>query len=139
EVQALAPGTADDVVVVEGQPTDCQIRIVKGATLKVRVTNIDGSNLPLASISVFDSKGKPLASKVSVLSVFAKLMRGKTKRDSSGWHEIGNIPPDTYTVIIQEKGQPDIKVQRTIRDGEEARWDINMGEEMKRYRESKKK
>ena len=107
--------------------------------MKVRVTNIDGSNLPLANISVFDSKGKPLASKVSVLSVFKKLMGSNTKRDSSGWHEIGNIPPDTYTLIIQEKGQPDIEVKRTIKDGEEARWDINMAEELKRHRESKKK
>jgi len=139
EIEGLAPGTADDVVVQEGQPSDCHIGVIKGATLKVRVTNVDGSNLPLASISVFDSKGKPLASKVSILSVFTKMMRGKTKRDSSGWHEIGNIPPDTYTVIIQEKGQSDIEVKRTIKDGEEARWDINMAEELKRHRESKKK
>ncbi|MHC4853506.1 MAG: carboxypeptidase regulatory-like domain-containing protein, partial [Planctomycetota bacterium] len=139
EIEGLAPGTADDVVVLAGQPTDCQIGVVKGAKLKIRVTNIDGSNLPLASISVFDSKGKPLASKVSVVSVFRKLMRGKTKRDSSGWHEIGSIPPDTYTVVIQEKGQPDIEVKRTIHDGEEARWDINMAEELKRHRDSKKK
>ncbi|MHC4920251.1 MAG: hypothetical protein ACYTKC_11700 [Planctomycetota bacterium] len=42
-------------------------------------------------------------------------------------------------MVIQEKGQPDIEVKRTIHDGEEARWDINMAEELKRHRDSKKK
>ena len=66
-------------------------------------------------------------------------MRGKSSRDTSGWHEIGNIPPDTYTVDIEEKGKPDIEVKRTIKDGEEARWDINMAEELKRHRETRNK
>ena len=49
EIDGLAPGTADDVEVLEGQPSICRIQVVRGATLKVRVTNIDGSNLPLAA------------------------------------------------------------------------------------------
>ena len=93
---------------------------------------------PPYSVTLLDSKGKALANNVSAMSVFLSYMKGKKKKDSSGWHEIGNIRPDTYTVIIKEKGQPDIRVVRTIHDGEEARWDLDMEEELKRHKESKK-
>jgi len=73
-----------------------------------------------------------------VMSVFLKYMKGRKKKDSSGWHEIGGIPPDTYTMVIKEKGQPDMTIVRTIKDGEEARWDIDMAEELKRHKASKK-
>jgi hypothetical protein len=139
DCEGLAPGTADDVVVVEGRPTDVRIRVIKGATLKVRVRNIDGSNLPLANITVLDGKGKPLASKVSVMSVFMKYMKGKQKKDSSGWHEIGGIPPDTYTMIIKEPGQSDLSIVRTVRDGEKAEWDIDMAAELEAHKASTKK
>jgi cell division protein FtsI/penicillin-binding protein 2 len=102
------------------------------------VRNINGNNMPIANISVFDSKGKPLANNVSVMSVFLKYMKGRKKKDSSGWHDIGGIPPDTYTMVIKEKGQPDMTIVRTIKDGEEARWDIDMAEELKRHKASKK-
>jgi protocatechuate 3,4-dioxygenase beta subunit len=138
DVEGLAPGTVDDVTVVEGQTTEIRIQVIKGATLKVRVRNINGNNMPIANISVFDSKGKPLANNVSVMSVFLKYMKGRKKKDSSGWHDIGGIPPDTYTMVIKEKGQPDMTIVRTIKDGEEARWDIDMAEELKRHKASKK-
>ena len=106
----------------------------RGATLRLRVTNIDGTKLPLANVSVLDGKGKPLASRVSVVSVFRSVMGDQTKKDDSGWREIGNVPPDTYTVIVREKGKPDVSFQRAIRDGETVEWDVDMVKELERRR-----
>jgi len=67
-----------------------------------------------------------------VVSVFRSVMGDQTKKDDSGWREIGNVPPDNYTVIVREKGKPDLTFQRTIKDGETAEWDVDMVEELKR-------
>jgi protocatechuate 3,4-dioxygenase beta subunit len=139
EVDGLTPGRKDGVVVSEGQATEVRLRVIKGATLKVRVRNINGDNMPLANISVLDSQGKSVVSNVSVMSVFMKYMRGKKEKGSSGWHELGGIPPDTYTLIVREKGQPEMKIVRTIRDGEKATWDIDMAAELERHKANKKK
>lgn len=139
EFDGLTPGRKDGVVVAEGQSTEVRLRVIKGATLKVRVRNISGTNIPIANITVLDSEGKSIVSNVSVMSVFLKYMQGKKKKDSSGWHELGGIPPDTYTLIIKEKGEPEMRIVRTIRDGEKAKWDIDMAEELERHKASKKK
>ncbi|MCB9868860.1 MAG: carboxypeptidase regulatory-like domain-containing protein [Planctomycetes bacterium] len=137
EVEGLSPGVADGVSVVEGQPTEVRLSVVRGATLRVRVRNISGENLPLANVSVLDGKGKSVLANVSVLSIFQRYMKGQKKKDSSGWHEIGGVPPDTYTVVVSEKGQPELRVVRTIQDGEKAEWDIDMAAELKRHKANK--
>jgi protocatechuate 3,4-dioxygenase beta subunit len=132
DANGLAPGVADDVLVVEGRPTEVRLQATRGATLRLRVTNIDGTRLPLANVTILDGKGKPLASRVSVVSVFRSVMGDQTRKDDSGWRELGNVPPDAYTVIVREKGKPDRTFQRTIRDGETVEWDVDMVEELNR-------
>lgn len=139
EVEGKAPGVAEDVIVVESGTTDVNLKIVVGAKLAVRVTNIDGTILPAARVTVLDGSGKPLARQVSVFSVFRRVMGGRQKKDDSGWYEIGNVPPDTYTIIVSEEGQPDISVTRTIRDGEELRWEIDMTAEIESRGRARKK
>lgn len=130
DADGLAPGVADDLVVYEEGTVSCELSVVVGATLRVRARNIDGSKIPFASISVLDGKGKPLASRVSVVSVFSRLMGRDKKEEDSGWYEVGSVPPDTYTILITEKDQPDIRVTKTIRDGETVEWDIDATAEL---------
>jgi protocatechuate 3,4-dioxygenase beta subunit len=132
DADGLSPGVAEDVVVTEGGTVDVVISVVRGAKLRVRARNIDGTNLPIASLSLLDGRGKPLASNVSVMSVFRRLMGNQQKKDDSGWHELGNVPPDTYTLIVWEKDKPEIRITREIRDGETVEWDIDVAVEMKR-------
>ncbi len=134
DAEGLSPGLADDVLVREAQPTNIQLTVVKGATLRVRVTNIDGSKLPLANISIYDGKGRPVASRVSVVSVFRQLMGNQQKKDDSGWHEVGGVPPDTYKIVVKEAGKPDLELTRTIRDGETCEWDVDMVKELEARR-----
>ena len=139
EFDDLAPGVVDDVLVAEAGSADVRLEIVKGATLRVRVTNIDGSLLPAARVSVLDGSGKPLARNVSVLSVFRGLMKSKQKKDDSGWYEVGKVPPDTYTIIVAEEGQPEIRVSRSVKDGEVVEWSVDMTAELKALGRGEKK
>lgn len=131
DVQGLAPGNADGVVIDEGRATDVTLKVVRGAKVRLRATNVDGSKVPLANITVLDGEGKPLASKVSVVSVMRQFLAQDEKKEDTGWHEVGNIPPDTYTVIITEKGKPEVRVTRAIKDGETFEWDIDVTQELK--------
>lgn len=131
DVEGLAPGIAQGVQVVESGQAQVVLTVTRGAELRVRVTNIDGSQLPRASVSVVDGKGKSIIRNVSVLSVFAKAMGGEQEKDTSGWHTFGNVPPDTYTVIVKEKGKPDLSASRIVRDGEKVEWDIDMAKELR--------
>ena len=131
DAQGLAPGTLDDVVVAEAQATEIKLTVIKGATLRLRATNVDGSRIPLANITVLDGSGKPLANKVSVLSVMRRFMLQDEKKEDTGWREVGNVPPDTYTVIITEKGKPEVRTTKTLRDGETVEWDIDVAAELK--------
>ncbi len=130
DADGLAPGVAEDVLVVEEGMVDVNIQVVRGATLRVRARNIDGQKIPFASISVIDGQGKPLASNVSVMSVFKRMMGSKQKKSDTGWYEVGSVPPDTYTIIITEKGQPEVRVTREIADGETVEWDIDVTTEL---------
>jgi protocatechuate 3,4-dioxygenase beta subunit len=133
DVEGLAPGVAEDVVVVEDGQVEVAIRVVVGATLRVRARNVDGSQIPPARISVLDGQGRPLASRVSVLSVFRRMVgSGERKVGDSGWYEVGSVPPDTYTILIEEPGEPEVRVTRTIRDGETVEWDVDVGAELQR-------
>ena len=119
------------MLVSEAGTTDVTIKVIKGATLRLRATNIDGSTIPFANISVLDGQGKPLASKISVISVMRRFMSDTEKKDDTGWREIGSVPPDTYTVIVTEKGKPELRFTKTLRDGEKVEWDIDVAAELK--------
>ena len=130
DADGLAPGLSDDVLVAEESTASVELAVVRGATVRVRARNVDGDKVPFASISVIDGKGKPLASRVSVMSVFRGLMGRKKKEADSGWYEVGSIPPDTYTIVITEPGQPEVRVTKTVRDGETLEWDIDVSAEL---------
>ena len=40
------------------------------------------------------------------------------------------MPPDTYTAVLREDGQPEMRITRTIRDGEKVEWDIDLEAEL---------
>ena len=63
-------------------------------------------------------------------SVFRRLMGNKQEKKDTGWYELGNVPPDTYTVVITEKDRPEVRVSRTIRDGETVEWDVDLKAEL---------
>jgi hypothetical protein len=52
--------------------------------------------------------------------------RGQTGGDS-GWFEVGDVPPDTYTVVVERPGQPEVRVTRAIADGEVVEWEVDLG------------
>ena len=131
DAEGLSPGVADDVVVAEDRAADVRLVVVRGATLRVRVTNVDGSKIPFASLTLLDGKGKPLISRVSALSVFRRLMGDQQTKDDSGWYEVGGVPPDTYTIVVTEPGKPELRITRTITDGETVAWDVDMTAELK--------
>jgi len=96
----------------------------------VRALNVDKQAIPFANITLLDGNGKPVVRRVSTLSVMRRLMGGKDKVDDSGWYEFGSVPPDTYTLILTEKGKPDVTIVRTIKDGETVEWDIDLQAEL---------
>ncbi|MFK7740865.1 MAG: carboxypeptidase regulatory-like domain-containing protein [Planctomycetota bacterium] len=130
ESDALEAGKADDVVVYEGAATDVQLQVVQGATLRVRAVNVAKESIPFGNFSLLDGKGKPVVSRVSTLSVMKRLMGRRDEVEDSGWYTFGSVPPDTYTLILREKGQPEVRLTRTIRDGETVEWDIDVGAEL---------
>ena len=107
-----------------------QLRVVRGATLRVRATNVDKQQIPLGNIPLLDGKGKPVVSGLSTFTIMRRLMSRRDKVENSGWYEFGSVPPDTYTAVLREKGKEDIRIVRTIRDGEKVEWDIDVGLEL---------
>ncbi len=139
ESEAVEAGKADDVVVQEDAVADVTLRMVRGATLRVRATNVDKQQIPIASISLLDGKGRAVVSRVSTLSVMRRLMSSRDSVEDSGWYEFGSVPPDTYTVVLAEAGKPEVRITRTIADGETVAWDIDVAAELAaRDREAKK-
>lgn len=139
ESEALEAGKQGDVRVAEDAATDVVLRMVRGATLRVRATNVDQQRIPFAQISLLDGNGKPVVSRVSTLSVMKRLMGSKDEVADSGWYSFGSVPPDTYTAVITEQGKPELRIVRTIADGETVEWDVDIGAELaRRDRESKK-
>lgn len=130
ETEALQAGKKNDVVVVEDQTIDVTLSIVRGATLKLRATNVDKKRIPFAQLTLLDGAGKPVVNKVSTLTVMRRLMSGRDQVEDSGWYEFGSVPPDTYTAIIQEPGQPELRIVRTIRDGELVEWEVDVAAEL---------
>ncbi|MGC6486018.1 MAG: carboxypeptidase regulatory-like domain-containing protein [Planctomycetota bacterium] len=130
ESEALEAGRLDDVVVQEELPTDVQLRVVRGATLRVRATNVDRQQIPLGDITLLDGKGKPVVRRLSTFTLMKRLMSNRDQVENSGWYEFGSVPPDTYTAVLRERGKEEIRIVRTIRDGETVEWDIDVGLEL---------
>ena len=86
--------------------------------------------IPLAQITLLDGNGKAVVNRVSTLSVMKRLIGNKDTVADSGWFEFGSVPPDTYTAVITEQGKPDIRIVRTIADGETVEWDVDVAAEL---------
>jgi protocatechuate 3,4-dioxygenase beta subunit len=130
ESEALQAGTLDGVVVAEDAANDVTLKVVRGATLRVRATNVDKQAIPFAQISLLDGRGKAVVSRVSTLTVMKRLMSSRDTVQDSGWYEFGSVPPDTYTALLVEPGKPEIRIVRTITDGETVEWDIDVAAEL---------
>lgn len=137
ETEALQAGKAQDIEVAEDAVADVTLRIVRGATIKVRATNVDKQMIPLANVSLLDGKGKKVVNKVSTMSVMKRFLSSRDEVKDSGWYEFGSVPPDTYTIVIAEAGKPETRIIRTIADGEVVEWDIDVAAEL-RARDAKK-
>ncbi len=139
ESEAVEAGKADDIAVFEDAVADVTLRMVRGATLRVRAINVDKQQIPIANISLLDGNGKPVVSRVSTLAVMKRLMASRDSVQDSGWYEFGSVPPDTYTAVITEAGKPDVRITRTITDGQTFEWDIDVAAELAaRERDAKK-
>ncbi len=130
EGDALQAGKLDDIAVAEDAAADVTLRMVRGATVRVRATNVDKSRIPFAHMTLLDGNGKAVVSRVSTLSVMKRLMASRDEVQDSGWYEFGSVPPDTYTAVIAEPGKPEIRIVRTIADGETVEWDVDVAAEM---------
>ena len=130
ESEALEAGKLDDVQVAEDAASEVTLRMVRGATLRVRATNVDKQRIPFAQMSLYDGRGKPVVNRVSTFTVMKRLMGSRNEVADSGWYEFGSVPPDTYTAVITEQGKPELRITRTIRDGETCEWDVDVAMEM---------
>ena len=130
ESEALQAGKLDDVAVQEAMPTEVQLRVVRGATLRVRATNVDRQQIPLGDITLLDGAGKPVVRRLSTFTLMKRLMSNRDQVEDSGWYEFGSVPPDTYTAVLRERGKEELRIVRTIRDGETVEWDIDVALEL---------
>ncbi|MCA8976929.1 MAG: carboxypeptidase regulatory-like domain-containing protein, partial [Planctomycetes bacterium] len=127
---AVEAGQQSDVDVQEDTATAVTLRLVRGATLRVRATNVDKKQIPLAYVSLLDGNGKAVVNRVSTLSVLKRLVNSRDEVEDSGWYSFGSVPPDTYTIVIAEPGKPEVRITRTILDGEAVEWDIDAAAEL---------
>lgn len=130
DAKALETGQATDIAVLEDQVVDVSLRIVRGATLKLRATNVDRSSIPIADLTLLDGRGKPVVNRVSTLTVMSRLMGSRDKVDDSGWYEFGSVPPDTYTLVVRQRDREDLRITRTVADGETVEWDVDVTAEL---------
>jgi|GEM_PF-1938397 len=130
ESEALEAGKLDGVIVQEELQVEVQLKVVRGATLRVRATNVDKQQIPLGNITLLDGQGKAVVNRLSTFTIMKRMMSRRDKVENSGWYEFGSVPPDTYTAVLKEKGKEDIRIVRTIRDGETVEWDIDVGLEL---------
>lgn len=131
-LEGRAPGIAEGVVVVEGRSTSVSLRVLRGATLRVRVRNVDGRTIPPARVRVVDGKGRPVLRSTSVFGVLGRMLRGgRDGKTEEGWIDVGSVAPDTYTIVVSEPGKPDVRITRRVRDGERAVWDFDLAAELK--------
>lgn len=122
------------VAVAEAQESAVELHLIRGATVRVRVRNVDGSLLPSGTLQLLDGRGEPLTKSMSALSIFRRLMGSRTTAEDTGWREFGSVPPDTYTVVVREDGKPEQRFVRAVRDGETVEWDIDMAAALRERR-----
>jgi hypothetical protein len=67
---------------------------------------------------------------VSTLTVMRRLMSSRDRVEDSGWYEFGSVPPDTYTLVVTEPGQPELRIVKTIADGETVAWEVDIAAEL---------
>ena len=139
ESEALKAGKLDEVIVQEDLPTEVTLHVVTGATLRLRATNVSKKQIPFGNISLLDGRGKPIVSRVSTFQVMKRLMSSRDNVEDSGWYTFGSVPPDTYTAVLREDGQPEIRITRTIRDGVKVEWDIDVEAELAARARAEKK
>ena len=60
-----------------------------------------------------------------IISVGAR-PAGKSEGEDSGWYELGNVKPDTYTAVVRQAGKEDIRFTQAVKDGEEISWEVSM-------------
>jgi hypothetical protein len=130
ESEALDAGKLDDVQVAEEAAQEVTLRVVRGAVLKLRATNVDRQRIPFAQLSLLDSRGKPVVSSMSTFTVMRRLMGNRNEVADSGWYEFGSVPPDTYTAVIAEPGKEELRITRTIADGETVEWEVDVTAEL---------
>jgi hypothetical protein len=41
------------------------------------------------------------------------------------------VPPDTYTLVVTEPGQPELRIVRAVADGETVAWEIDVATELR--------
>lgn len=127
DADGLAPGVAD-AVVVEGGLVDVRVQVVRGATLRLRARNADGEPVPPGQLSILDGQGRPLASRTSMASVLRRMFGRQQSGGGSGWLEVGDVPPDTYTVVVRQPGESEVRFERVIADGEAVEWEIDLAD-----------
>ena len=127
---AVEAARASDIRVDQDATVDVTLTLVRGATLRVRARNASKDQIPIAHVSLLDGRGKPVVNRVSTLTVLRRLMSSDDKVDDSGWYSFGSVPPDTYTIVVAEPGKPELRITRTIADGETVEWDIDVAAEL---------
>lgn len=130
DTEALEAGSQSDIQVTEDAVANVTLNIVRGATLKVRAKNVEQSNIPLAYVTLLNGEGKAVVRKISTMSVMRRLLSNRQSVSNSGWYEFGSVPPDTYTLVIAEPDKPELRITRTIADGETVEWDIDVAAEL---------
>jgi len=133
DAEGLETGSLHDVVVPEGADVNVQLTVIRGATLKVRVTNVKKEQIPLGNITLLDGNGKKVVNRLSVASVMRRFMSGKQEVDDSGWYTFGSVPPDTYTAIVQDLEGREFRIVREVKDGETVEWDIDLEAELRAH------
>ena len=113
-----------------GSPTKIHVLVVRGGHVWVRVLGFDGRTLPRGGVRVLNSEGKEVG-KRNLFGLLRGLFGGKKKsKKDSAWIDCGLLPPDRYTLIINEKGLEKenkvTKITRVLHEGEEARWEIRL-------------
>jgi hypothetical protein len=130
ETEALEAGRLQDLRVDEDAKVEVTLRIVRGATLRVRALNFDKQAIPLAYVSLLDGQGKAVVNRISTVSVLKRLVSNKDEVADSGWYEFGSVPPDTYTIVVAEPGKEELRLTRTIADGEVFAWEVDVATDL---------
>ena len=125
DADGLAPGVAG-AAVVEGGIAEVQVQVVRGATLRLRARGADGELVPPGQLSILDGQGRPLAPKTSMTSVLRRMFGRQQSGGGSGWLEVGDVAPDTYTVVVRRPGEAEERFERVIADGEVVEWEIDL-------------